>query len=220
MRTRHHRGFTLIEILVVITIIALLGGMVLRLGNLVYQKIARAKEASRIEHLRLCLEEYYKAYGIYPPTGSMSYISPVDGRFPEDWERIVRAGRRNDPNFNRAASTGLIYFVMASGANFTSDHAPENTAWHEYWENVGAAADLLAHTNQFSPGYGRYDYSNYWYSVLDSWLHEYRYVSTHPYQSYRLWSVGPDGRTWDPDSSTAQNKDRVADDVGFDAWVE
>jgi len=228
MRTRHQRGFTLIEILVVITIIALLGGMVMRLGNLVYQKIARATEARRIEHLRLCLEEYYKIYGIYPPTKSMNYESPVDGVYgdEEEWERKVRAARRTAPNFNTPPSTGLVYYLAVDigGDNdyyFTDDHEPENAAWLEYWKHVGVAGvDYGKHLDVSIEGYGRADYSNRILGIQDSWQGSYHYVSEVPFQSYRLWSPGPDTLTWDTDLTDKVNRERVADDVGFEAWVE
>lgn len=224
MKKARRSAFTLIELLIVVAVIGILAGIMLRLGNLVYQKIARAKEARRIEHLRLCLEEYYKAYGEYPRTSGMSYVSPLDGKFPSNWGQISRAISRQAPQWNAANSTGLIWFVMSDGAEFTTNHAPENTAWREYWKQVGYVSDWVPFTNRNSAtwgvSYGHFSYSNIWYSVYDSWRREYRYVSKPPYQSYRLWSAGPDGKTWDPDLSDSQNRDRVADDVGFESWVE
>jgi prepilin-type N-terminal cleavage/methylation domain-containing protein len=36
-------------------------------------------------------------------------------------------------------------------------------------------------------------YTNDTMTILDPWMHEYRYQSMPPYQTYKLWSDGPDG---------------------------
>ena len=47
------------------------------------------------------------------------------------------------------------------------------------------------------PGNGR-QYVLDGMTVYDGWGHEFYYYSPPPYQSYRLWSAGPDGKTFPP----------------------
>lgn len=51
-------------------------------------------------------------------------------------------------------------------------------------------------------------YTNSYMTVVDPWEHEYKYESKPPYQQYKLWSVGPDG------------KSGTADDVNNDSFTE
>lgn len=61
-------------------------------------------------------------------------------------------------------------------------------------------------------------------TIYDGWDQEFYYYSPAPFQSYRLWSAGPDGKTfppWVPLDSISNEKDRrtaagwMADDVMF-----
>lgn len=53
-------------------------------------------------------------------------------------------------------------------------------------------------------------------TVKDGWGHELRYHSAPPHQSYRIWSAGPDGRTWENPFTPSRldtEKKWTADDV-------
>ena len=45
---------------------------------------------------------------------------------------------------------------------------------------------------------GKSDYLLNGMTVSDGWNHEFYYYSDTPYQSYRLWSAGPNGLTFPP----------------------
>ena len=51
-------------------------------------------------------------------------------------------------------------------------------------------------------------------TVQDGWGHEFYYYSRSPYQSYTLWSAGPDGKTFPPwiarDKLSGQELDMAA----------
>lgn len=51
-------------------------------------------------------------------------------------------------------------------------------------------------------------YTNWYTTVLDGWDRELRYESLPPYQSYRIWSIGPDGQDGTPDDI---NRERSLD---------
>lgn len=61
------RGFTLIEMLVVVVILATLMGMVFRLGSIGSDSDRHTKTVVRIQRLENCLSGYYAAFGSYPP---------------------------------------------------------------------------------------------------------------------------------------------------------
>jgi len=60
------RGFTLIELMIVIAIIAILLGATFMLMSVATDAKARAVTVSRIERLQNALAGYYSAYGMYP----------------------------------------------------------------------------------------------------------------------------------------------------------
>jgi prepilin-type N-terminal cleavage/methylation domain-containing protein len=61
------RGFTLIEMLVVIVIIMILSGMVLKIMTLVSRKAGISRCAHDLLQLENALAEFYSEYGQYPP---------------------------------------------------------------------------------------------------------------------------------------------------------
>lgn len=74
----------------------------------------------------------------------------------------------------------------------------------------------------FSSGSGRYVLDTM--TVFDGWYNDFYYYSPAPYQSYRLWSGGPDGLTfppWIPIDTLPNEKDKKtaaswsADDIMF-----
>ena len=61
------RGFTLIEMLIVIVILATLMGMVFRLAAIGSDSDRKTRTIARIQRLENCLSGYYAAFGSYPP---------------------------------------------------------------------------------------------------------------------------------------------------------
>ena len=61
------RGFTLIEMLIVVVVLSTLMTMVFRLSSIGGDSTARSTTISRKEKLENCLSGYYAAFGSYPP---------------------------------------------------------------------------------------------------------------------------------------------------------
>ena len=61
------RGFTLIEMLIVVAVMVTLMSMVFRLTSIGGDTTARNVTVSRLQRLENCLSGYYAAFGTYPP---------------------------------------------------------------------------------------------------------------------------------------------------------
>lgn len=75
------RGFTLVELLVVVVVIVTLMGVTFRLMGVGTDSTARNKTVNRLQRLENCLSGYYAAYGSYPPVklhGSRNYRLETD----------------------------------------------------------------------------------------------------------------------------------------------
>jgi prepilin-type N-terminal cleavage/methylation domain-containing protein len=75
-RTPTSRGFTLIEMITVIAIIAILSGLVLSISGLVQNKGARAKAEAEIKALSSGLESYKTDFGGYPQDTATDALDP------------------------------------------------------------------------------------------------------------------------------------------------
>ena len=99
---RRRCGFTLVEMLVVVLIMALLVGLLIRTLGGAGEQSDKAVTHARVEKLKAALEEFYAEYGQYPPVpfyeeGSMTYyddkghaqtytkIQPIYMEYPMQW---------------------------------------------------------------------------------------------------------------------------------------
>jgi prepilin-type N-terminal cleavage/methylation domain-containing protein len=73
---RHNHGFTLVELLVVISIIGLLASIVLVSVNSARSKARDSRRISDIRQLMIALELYYDSNGHYPISGTCGAVNP------------------------------------------------------------------------------------------------------------------------------------------------
>lgn len=119
--TPSERGFTLLELIVVIGIMAILAGLILAIVNPLaqFQKANDARRKSDLSQVQKALEQYYQDNGAYP-TGSPDHeitnpqLTPVAwGTAWTPYMDIVPA----DPDSNRSyiyVSTGQSYWIYSS----------------------------------------------------------------------------------------------------------
>lgn len=102
-------GFSLIELLVVITVIAILAALVLQTAGYVQKKAARSRAEAEIAALSAALESYKADMGDYPrwTNGSSSGTAT-----PGTANAFVRAAL--------APSTGKVYFEFSKGMGTNS----------------------------------------------------------------------------------------------------
>ena len=82
MNTRRQNGFTLIELMVVILVIALLAVMVFRMVAAVGKGNDKAATRATLEKVGHALEEFKAQYGKYPPVPSYGSSQPMAYEFP------------------------------------------------------------------------------------------------------------------------------------------
>ena len=116
---RMKKGFTLVELLIVVVVLVTLMSITFRLAGTGGSSTARNYTVNRLQRLENCLSGYYAAFGSYPPVklhGSRDYTYEVD---MHGIQQVVRR-----------SSSGL------KGANSgnAGSHSPELK-----WENVESA---------------------------------------------------------------------------------
>ncbi|MBM4143078.1 MAG: type II secretion system protein [Lentisphaerae bacterium] len=227
------RGFTLIEMLMVIVVIGILSGIVFKLFSMVTRKGQESETIRRLECIANALNEYFVEYGQYPPAVNMTYICENTGLqhpnfrdifLPQnpDWKDntlfdytglVAWLWPRDNPP-NAAAWPRLPGYSIKHKENvqYIGDSARDQAAkerWARFLEEVPLSSGKQAIlNNNVSDGYGTYPwpYTNDVLTVKDDYGGDLRYQCTPPYLTYRLWSLGPNGNDGD------------ADDIHRDKW--
>lgn len=272
-----NKGFTLIEMLIVITIIVLLAGMVFRMVAGIGKSNDIAKTRATIEKVANAIEEFRSIYGKYPPVSvyedagqPVRYEFPGPGTFNatsgglitqilngDRQHRIRWSSSAGDSNTGRIYTFGLLSFLLPryygaaeygpieftganpNGGTQTSDNGL--TQWANFNKKVnsrpGDSDRDLAACRRIVPHLGGrigddnrpvqsgnnigcvwVDYvyvshintgaksgviTNRAYRVMDAWDRDLYYRSLPPYDSYRIWSAGPDGKSGTADDIVA-----------------
>lgn len=216
-------GFTLIELLVVVVIILILTGVVYRIGGYVTRRTGRGVAVYQLEILRNILEEYYAVYGHYPPAQGVGYTDVpnfLDNNvYPPNWQNYVDNFGPNMP-IQPQGSTGLVYFIKlqydyASSTNMPNPpSSPEIQAYQNRWQHFFDelyVGDGYNHNEFDTLNIGQEGglmlYSNWGAGISDPFGHSWQYSVGPDWQSYELYSVGP-------------NAGDPSDDIGRDRWAE
>jgi prepilin-type N-terminal cleavage/methylation domain-containing protein len=191
------KGFSLIELLVVVAIIGILTGITMRLWSNASQKAAYAQAVTTLELVDHWLEEYYSLYSYYPSTQNFLWEDPNSGNKPPDWSFITGA----NSNINTGLPTGLCYWFE----NYRDGRLME------YYHNIPQNRGERDHTESsidFGFEYGIFTWTNGTHNLIDPWGREYYYTVDPSLQSYETYSSGPDGIVGS------------GDDVSYEAWTE
>jgi prepilin-type N-terminal cleavage/methylation domain-containing protein len=169
MKTR--RGFTLVEMLTVIVIIGILAGMTMKLMVYVAQKNGKSRASGDIERIKHALVEYHAIYGIFPPCSSIAWEYENDLYKPAA-----------PPDSGMGLYDGLATYLYSD---------PQNGRWMHFVEGL-QSTDLIAHKGN-KASFGDLTWSNNFCTIRDPWERDYVYATSDPYQSFKLYSKGPDG---------------------------
>lgn len=102
---RQRAAFTLVELLIVVTIIAVLAGLLLPVIGSAQRRAQTARTLSEIHALETAITQFRSRYGVYPPSrihlrengnyGNLATLGPVPTR---TWEYLARIWPRLDRN--------------------------------------------------------------------------------------------------------------------------
>jgi prepilin-type N-terminal cleavage/methylation domain-containing protein len=118
---RAQRGFTLVEMLVVIAIIGLLAGMIVPLAGLATKKRNLARARAEVDSLALAIDTYKAKKGFYPPDNPGH--PTTNQLFYELWGMVLQTTPVNAANpvfidtfsANETIASNLLYQFFGSG---------------------------------------------------------------------------------------------------------
>jgi len=206
MRNSNKRGFTLIEIMVVILVILVLSGMLLKLSGIIRDRSQTAQATADLQNIQHALNEYYAEYGIYPPTSETTYVYEDASKQPPSLRDSEAPITADDIGYKYGLYAHLYERNMpveytdelgekhdAQKRDYNRDTERDVNAkkrWAHYLKDVGTTGGSQAKSSDF--GGDLQTYTNASITISDPWGKEYKYESHDPYQDYRLWSFGPD----------------------------
>ncbi|MEO5711868.1 MAG: type II secretion system protein GspG [Luteolibacter sp.] len=198
-------GFTLIELMAVITIIVILAGLVVGGLGYVTEKQASSKAKVQIALLSKALEEYKLDNGAYPATAN---TTTGTGLTADLYQALFYEGY----DYNKQSTPPTTWTKKVNGVDFPkstkiylADLDPTSTK--QGW------VDPVTGTNPVPPAST---------TIKDPWGNEYRYrTGKSPSGSansatmnpdFDLWSTGKNGLT-NPAGTSATDKKNNADDI-------
>jgi general secretion pathway protein G len=140
-------GFTLMELLVVITIIAILAGLVLQTAGYVQKKAARSRAEAEIAALSAALESYKADMGDYPagtnsaPDTSNAFVraalAPSTGKVYFEFSK----GMGTNTNMSETNQSILDPFGEGYGYQYPGDATRSGTNFYDLWSRGGGSAN-------------------------------------------------------------------------------
>jgi general secretion pathway protein G len=169
-----HAGFTLIELMAVITIIIILAGLVVGGMGFVNERQAKEKAKVQMALLEKAIEEYKLDMGTYPGTGT-NFGGSATG---------------SSGDFSQVLYTALFY----DGYNHTKSANPPSN-WSKATKIYLPELDPTSNKLGWTTGSGTTPSANL--PITDPWGGKYRYrVGTNAQNpDFDLWSMGKDGKT-------------------------
>ena len=185
--TKNKRAFTLIEMIVVMTIVMLLAVLVVGSMGYVQGKQAREKAKAQIALLSKAIEEYKMDMGVYP-------------------------GEDDNTAIDGDVSDQLYQDLFKDGYDYTSPDDPPPTwtlARKIYLAELDPRDNKQGWVRKLETG----DPVPAYEDIVDPWGNPYRYRKGDNAQNpdFDLWSMGKDGKT-NPGGSDADLKDKVNKD--------
>ena len=113
------RGFTLIEMLVVVVVLVTLMGIVFRLGSIGGESRARTVTVQRLQRLEYAVSGYYAAFGTYPPVKIHGSRNPY-----------LKVSDHGVQNRKGQENTSIWGWVNGDGTA-VADRTAESEAWRQ-----------------------------------------------------------------------------------------
>ena len=184
---RARPAFTLVEVLVVMTIIAILAGLVVVGMEFAKQRQASEKAKVQIALLSKGIEEYKVDMGKYP--GELD-DTPIDGKVSEE---IYQALFKDGYDYTESDSASGTWDKATKIYIAELDPRNNKMGWVTKMKVTDTPSDRL--------------------EITDPWGNGYRYRKGNNAQNpdFDLWSIGKDGKTnaTSPAMTVDENKDDV-----------
>lgn len=160
---RWSRGFTLVELLTVIMVIAILAGLILSVSGYVQNKAARSRAESEIAGMSVACESYKADNGIYPRASGTNGSDSLDARkigtpasYAPGNELLYRA-LSGDTNLDRGVNaTDSTMDITGAGIATPSGVAPPS--YFQFKPNMltpsGGTGSVTGIADPFGNNYG------------------------------------------------------------------
>lgn len=197
--TNPQSGFTLIEMLVVISVIAILAAMIVQLGPLASRKKIEGRARSELAQLETVIESYKSKKGFYPPSNAKDVTRPplfyeLAGtvKTNNNYETVDRKAQITSTPNQLTSFFGVDGFINSMGSRDDQD-ATAAEPFHKNLKDTQVFEDKDPQGNRVKDDQGNY----------------IKYLGI----NYR----GPDGEfsRWRYNSANPTNNPE-----GFDVWVE
>ena len=133
--TRHEAGFTLVELMVVIAIIAILAGIVMSSLSTAKYRANDTKRKSDLKNLALALSQYYNDNNSYPSTGNVWWGNSTNGTLKTNYipglapTYTNSASLPQDPQSADDGAWGHVYLYRSDGQSYKLlDQYPLNSS--------------------------------------------------------------------------------------------
>jgi prepilin-type N-terminal cleavage/methylation domain-containing protein len=153
------RAFTLIELIVVVTVIVILTGLVLSTVGYVQKKAARSRAETEIAAMSAALENYKADNGTYP-RGPATAITIGTVTIPANVTDTLDARTKGDPTSNTNPTYGessLYLYTLLSGDS-SGSRSPTGKSYMDFKPKMllpaGGAGFVTAIADQFANSYG------------------------------------------------------------------
>jgi prepilin-type N-terminal cleavage/methylation domain-containing protein len=156
---RYNAAFTLIELIVVTTVIVILTGLVLSTAGYVQKKSARARAETEIAAMSAACENYKADNGVYP-RGPANAITIGSITIPANVTDSLDAKTKGDPTGTTNPTYGeasLYLYTLLSGDS-TGNRSPTGKSYMEFKPKMllplGGAGTVTAIADPFGNSYG------------------------------------------------------------------
>lgn len=155
---RMKKGFTLVELLVVVVVLVTLMTMTFRLSSIGSSQSARTTTVARLQKLENCLSGYYAAFGSYPPVrlhGSRNYrlkvsghgIQSVDDEQDLKWSWFDRSSHSVNNSQDEADDWEQVQAACRAQPLACKFPFPQDANWRQWAQ---ATSDLLVQESNAS----------------------------------------------------------------------